>query len=806
MTRRSHRSDRQSRCSRVDVASLQGLYLGLRCAMGLAALALAALAFSLPAQALGQDDNLSLTLQSSRQLHDSIAPTVRSSLPVFISGDSITGRPDQDVVIQGRAMLRHGDTVIRGDRLEYDQADDIAKASGAVNVNRSGNVYEGSSLELQLDSFEGSFKAARYRFLKNEAHGEADQVDFLDDSRAVIHNASYTTCQRQPGAAWLPDWILRATSLRIDAQEEVGQAEGAVLSFKGVPILPLPSISFPLSDKRKSGFMPPVFGLDNINGIDITLPYYWDIAPNRDATLFPAFLSKRGVDFGGEFRYLESNVQGQVRADFMPTDTLRSRTRWALGTSHQGEFGLLGGGALGFKLNLNRVSDDDYWRDFPRATTAPTQRLLPSDASLFWEGGNLSATLRASQWQTLQDVTAPITPPYDRMPQFNARYAQANAGGFDYSLDLDITRFQGVRLLTNQVNALRGYALVQVSRPWQAPGWFITPKAQWHATQYEFDAPLADRATSARRVVPTISLDSGLVLERDTNFLGRDFRQTLEPRAFYVYSPFREQSNIPNYDSASPDFNFASIYSENAFIGNDRIADNNLLTLGVTSRLLDGTTGAEAVRFGIAQRLRYQDQLVTLPGGAPVTDHISDLMLGTSINWNPRWSLDSTVQFNPKTSSSERTTVGGRYSPGNYRVVSATYSLQRGVSELLDLGWQWPLNDLWGDRSYAREPGQGLGSGHWYAVGRMNYSLKDRKPVDSIFGVEYDAGCWLGRTVLERLQRGGAAATQRVLFQLEFVGFSRLGSNPLQTLKENVPRYQYLREQAIQPSRFGNYD
>ena len=228
MTRRSHRSDRQSRCSRVAVASLQGLYLGLRCAMGPAAVALAALAFSLPAQALGQDDNLSLTLQSSRQLHDSIAPTVRSSLPVFISGDSITGRPDQDVVIQGRAMLRHGDTVIRGDRLEYDQADDIAKASGAVNVNRSGNVYEGSSLELQLDSFEGSFKAARYRFLKNEAHGEADQVDFLDDSRAVIHNASYTTCQRQPGAAWLPDWILRATSLRIDAQEEVGQAEGAV--------------------------------------------------------------------------------------------------------------------------------------------------------------------------------------------------------------------------------------------------------------------------------------------------------------------------------------------------------------------------------------------------------------------------------------------------------------------------------------------------------------------------------------------------------------------------------------------------
>ena len=770
--------------------------------------ALAGLALSLPALVLAQDGDapMALSLRESPRLNDAIPAAIRASLPVFVSGDSVAGQPDRDLVIQGHAMLRRGDTVIRAQRLEYEQPNDLARASGAVSVNRSGNVYEGASLELKLDSFEGSFVGASYSFLKNEAHGEADRVDFLDDSRAVIHNASYTTCQRQPGPTWLPDWILRATSLRIDSEEEVGQAEGAVLTFKGVPILPLPSISFPLSDKRKSGFMPPVLGLDNINGIDITLPYYWDIAPNRDATLFPSLMSKRGLGFGGEFRYLEPKLQGQVRTDFMPTDTLRSRSRWALATGHEGDLGLFGGGALGFKLNLNRVSDNDYWRDFPRATTAPTQRLLPSDASVSWGTADLSATLRTAQWQTLQDVTAPITPPYDRMPQFNARYAKTAVGGFDYSLELDITRFQGVALLTKQVNALRGYALAQLSHPWQAPGWFFTPKMQWHATQYDFDAPLANQTTSARRVVPSFSLDSGLVLERDTNYLGRNFRQTLEPRAFYVYSPFRNQSGLPNYDSASPDFNLASIYGENAFIGNDRIADNNLLTLGVTSRLLDGTTGAEAVRLGVAQRLRFQDQVVTLPGGSPVTDRISDLMLGTTINWNPRWSLDSSVQFNPKTSASERTTVGGRYSPGNYRVLSATYSLQRGVSELLDLGWQWPINDIWGDRGHAREPGQGLGAGRWYTVGRMNYSPKDRKPVESIFGGEYDAGCWLGRTVLERLQRGGAAATQRVLFQLEFVGFSRLGSNPLQTLKENIPRYQYLREQAILPSRFGNYD
>jgi LPS-assembly protein len=339
-----------------------------------------------------------------------------------------------------------------------------------------------------------------------------------------------------------------------------------------------------------------------------------------------------------------------------------------------------------------------------------------------------------------------------------------------------------------------------------APGWFVTPKLQWSSTQYEFNAPLAGFATSASRALPTFSLDSGLILERDTSFFGRGFRQTLEPRAFYVYTPYRDQSSLPIYDTAPLDFNVASIYNENAFSGSDRIADNNLLTLGATTRLLDPANGAEAARFSIAQQLRFADQRVTVPGGAPVTDRSSDLILGATINWNPQWSLDSTVQLNPSTNSSDRTTLSGRYSPSNYRVLSATYSLQRGVSELVDLGWQWPINDLWGDKGQDRGAGRGLGSGRWYSVGHLNYSLKDKKQIDSVFGFEYDAGCWLGRVVLERSQRSGAAANLRSMFQLEFVGFSRLGSSPLQSLKDNIPRYQYLREQTTQPSRFGQYD
>jgi LPS-assembly protein len=404
-------------------------------------------------------------------------------------------------------------------------------------------------------------------------------------------------------------------------------------------------------------------------------------------------------------------------------------------------------------------------------------------------------------------VNAPIVPPYDRLPQVVARYARSNLmGGVEALVEADYTRFEANRTLTGQPNAQRGFTLAQISRPWQAPGWFVTPKLQLHATQYQFDAPLANGAQSATRTLPTFSLDSGLVFERDARYFGRSFRQTLEPRAFYVYTPFRDQSFHPNYDSAPTDFNFATIYTENAFGGNDRISDNNLLTLGASTRLLDPDTGAEAARFGVAQRLRFKDQRVTLPGGAPVSERLSDLLLGASVNWTPEWSVDSTVQYNPKTRRSIRSTIGGRYSPGNYRVVSAAYRLQRGSSEQLDVGWQWPLNDLWGDKGQDLGAGRGQGEGRWYSVGRLNVSLKDRRLVDTIVGLEYDAGCWLGRIVVERLQSSTSSSNKRILFQLEFVGFTRIGSNALQALRENIPRYQFLREQVTLPSRFSNYD
>ena len=743
-------------------------------------------------------------------------------LPTFVYGDRLTGRPDLETTVDGNAELRRGASSIRADRIEYDQPTDLVKARGNVRVNSGGNLYNGPELEIKLDTFEGFFLTPDYRFLQNNGYGSADRVDFIDDERLVATNATFTTCQRGEGPSWMPAWIVKASTIKFDKEADVGEASGGVLRFMSVPILAAPTFTFPLSDKRKSGLMPPTLAIDNISGTSVTVPYYFDIAPNRDATFSPSIMTKRGVDLAGEFRYLERDYRGELRASLLPNDQLRDRTRWSYNYLHTGAFntGFKAIGGVGVNLNLNRVSDDNYWRDFPRSGNLLTQRLLPSTGAVTWAQGYLTTSLSATTYQTLQDVNSVIVPPYDRVPQLTATYARFNVPvaeftGLDYSLTTDFTRFQSDSRLTGQPNANRAFALAQVSRPWIRPAGYITPKLLLNSTTYQFDGPLANGARSASRVVPTFSLDSGLTFERETRFFGNNFTQTLEPRAFYVNTPYRNQSFLPNYDSGLNAFNFATLFTENEFVGNDRISDSHMLTTGLTSRLLNPDTGAEALRLGVAQRIRFKDRLVNLPGAVPVSERLSDLLFGASVNLTNAWSLDTTVQYNPKSNTSERSTVGARYSPSNYRVISAAHRRQRNVSEQYDIGWQWPINDLWGDKGKDLGPGRGQGPGRWYSVGRLNYSVSDKKLVDVVLGLEYDGCCWIGRVVLERTALGsvklannakGSSSSTRILFQLEFVGFSRIGSSPLKTLKANVPRYQYLREPGAAPSRFTNYD
>lgn len=766
-------------------------------------------------------------LRSSPKLQENLSTQESNQSIVYSNADSMVARPDMDLLLQGKAEIRKPGMVIKAERIDYDQSQDTVHASGQVRINRIGNIFEGPKLRLQVDSFTGSMDKPQFDLIQSRGYGSAERIDFVDSNRMVIHKTNYTTCRRQPGPEWLPEWLLKATKLSTDNEESTGRAEGVQLEFMGFNTPALPAASFALTDERKSGFLAPLYGIDTLNGIDVMQPYYWNIAPNRDATFTPRVMTKRGAALETDFRYLEDNYSGQAKLNIMPKDALREQARWGLTTRHSGNLdtGVEAVGWVGLGLSLNRVSDDDYWRDFPRSGTGATmtlnRRLLPSTGSATWERDKFSMAVNIQRWQVLQDVSSPITPPYDRAPQLTLRYKEWNPSGLDWSITADTTRFEAdFSRIPNStslpMNGERSYVLGQLSRPWVRPWGFFTPKLQLHATHYQLDRALSNGATGANRVLPTLSLDSGLTFERDSNWFGRSLVQTLEPRAFYTLTPYRKQSMLPVYDTGITDFSLSTIYSENPYVGQDRMVDNNALTLGVNTRFFDAGNGAELLRLGMAQRIRFADQQVTLPGQAADKSGFSDLLLGAGMRWDDRWSVDSLVQVNPQTSSISRSTLQTRYSPGPYRLLNLAYRVNRNVtastnaSESVDVGWQWPMSSLsWGDKpddSSVVKGGQGLGANRWYSVGRMNFSVTDHKLVDTLIGFEYDAGCWLGRVVLERLHNTVTTSSARLLFQLEFVGLARVGSSPLQSLKNNIQRYQFLRDDQASTSRFLQYE
>jgi LPS-assembly protein len=446
---------------------------------------------------------------------------------------------------------------------------------------------------------------------------------------------------------------------------------------------------------------------------------------------------------------------------------------------------------------VTRASDDNYWKDFPRLIPTQTPRLLPLNLRVDQGGESIGIEHRwyagVQRWQVLQstDPASVILPPYDRLWQVGARASATVVGGLRVALESELNRF--IRPEGDGASSLpegrRWHALGSVSKTWEAPGWWLRPKLSFNAATYSLDQPMSDGRTSASRVIPTYSVDAGAVFERDSQWFGRAQRQTLEPRILYVNTPFRAQSTLPTFDTGAYDFNAVSIYSENAFVGVDRVSDAHQLTAGASTRLLDPNTGAETLRLGVAQRYLFRDQQIT-PDGVPLTQRFSDLLIEGSSSLVTNWRFDVALQYSAEIARPVRSIIGVRYQPAPFHALSATYRLARGLSEQVELGWQWPV--------YRGNPTAAAGSrcqGSLYAVGRVNYSMSDSRITDSIAGLEYDAGCWIARVVGERLSTGRSEATTRLLLQLELVGLSRLGSNPLQVLKDNIPGYKLLREE-----------
>lgn len=752
-------------------------------------------------------------------------------LPLFFEADNLEGESGSRTRATGSVRLRQGDLVVRADELTHTQADNTARALGHVVIMRNGNIFNGPELTLKLDTLEGEFIRPHFWFARTHAGGDADLVEFLGENKLRAFKTTYSSCtpaNTPDGTPGEPDWSLKTSSIYLDFDANEGKAESAVIWFKGLPILAAPTLTFPLNDARKSGWLPPSFDFDSKSGFEMSAPYYWNIAPDKDMTLAPTLSARRGAGLDAEYRYLTPHDEGTLHVVGLPDDRVAMRARGLLDYSDKGN--LNDGNLLSqtnYELRWLRVSDDDYWKDFPHGLPSPTPRLYDSHANIErqlnsrnWGLGDSQTTLYGGvqSWQALRDLDPLADPtqsgidtPYRREPQLGVRTRSGNDTGMIWGLQGEFNRFTNAdptKPIGNRLNATG-----ELGRSFNFGGLNLTPKLALNATSYDLDQAMSNGSHSATRVLPTFSLDSGLTMERPVHVFDRDLTQTLEPRIQYVRTPFKDQSFLPLFDSAPRDFNQYAIYNENAFTGGDRISDANQVTMGVTSRLVDNMTGVEAMRLGIVQKLLLADQRINPDGPDPITQRLSDLLLLGSTGVIPKWSLDGTAQFNAQNHAMSRGLMGVRYSPGPWRTVGLAYRYTRDASEQVDLGWQWPLAGPVPSTAQVRDQavadpmnltgrrpinGSACG-GTWYSVGRMSYSMRDSRLTDALLGVEYDAGCWVGRIVAERVSVGRDQASTRLMFQLELTGMSRisLGTNPLRTLKDNIPGYQLLHDDSV---------
>ena len=698
-------------------------------------------------------------------------------VPAFGAADQIVGIPDEAVEMMGHAQLRKAGSVINADFIRYVQVEDEVFALGSVRVVREGDVYSGPEMRLRVDIRTGYFLEPTYERGNGAGRGKAARIDFLGPEQMRVTDGWYTTCTLDN-----LDWFVTADAIDIDEGSQSGSGRNAVVYFKGVPIFASPWLTFPLSHERKTGFLPPTFSLTSRSGPEVMTPFYWNIAPNRDLTVYPKYIGLRGIQLGGAFRYLEPDYRGSLRGEFMPSDKQLHTDRYSLSAQHTFARGPWSG-----NFDLNKVSDDNYFVDFSRTIAAASQRTLPrlGNVVYYGDGGYWSLTGQVLRYQTLQDPANPVAIPYERLPSVYFHGERRDLRGFDLVADAEATRF----FHPTQVNGDRLVMYPKLSFPYLAPGWFITPKVGVHMTRYTLtNAALPGDPTSLSRTLPIATLEAGLTFERDTSLFGRALRQTLEPRLFYVRTPFVDQSAYPVFDTGLPDLSFAQLFSENPFSGADRIADSNQLTAAVVSRFLDPDSGAERIRAAIGQRLYLSPQRVTLPGTSPVSQSRSDFLGTLAAEITPTLTAETGVQYSQQVDAVVKATAGVRWRPETGKVLNGAYRYWRDNLRQADISGQWPLG------------------GGWHAVGRLNYSFRDKSIVENLAGLEYEACCWIARAYFQRFATATGKATTTLFVQLELKGFSRIGTNPIDAIRRNVPGYTVLNPNPPAMAPFENYE
>jgi len=736
----------------------------------------------------------SVTLRLATELSATV-PSAPS--PAFAKADAARGRADGATELLGNAELRRGGTRLRGEQITYIEEDDQVTALGAVRMARDGIVFTGPQLQMQLAESVGVFDRPEFSVPSVFGRGSARRIDFIGRGKLTMMDSSYTTCTPER-----PAWFVRARLMNYDEAAGVARARDASIEFMGQTIAALPVMSFPINEGRRSGFLLPTGRLSSRTGLSLSAPYYWDLAPERDLTLYPRLLSRRGAQLGGVMRYLEPTQRGELRVEALPSDRAAGRDRWFYSSMHTiGDWRGWSGG-----WNFRGVSDDKYFADFSTSIVGASERSLPREAFLTRHFNDWSVFARAASYQNI--LEARTSPPYNVVPQLIANWDIRDLRGFDLNSVFNLSRFE--RPLPGSITGWRAIVNPALAWNYRTPGFFVVPRLSLHATTYRLDgqtqgmtqAEIASNSSVSpfagqrqlNRALPTISLDAGLGFERSVSWSGgQTWIQTLEPRIFYVRTPYRDQSAFPLFDTAQTDFNFAQLFFTNTYVGNDRIADVNQLTTALVSRLLEPQTGRETIRFGLGQRLYFEPQRTTIAGEAPRFDARSDLLAAVGASLPSGWSMDGGMQVNLADSRVPRFNAATRWNPGPERILNFAYRYRRDLVDQLDVSAQWPASD------------------RWYLLGRFNWTLAELAGVqpglvEMLAGAEYREDCWASRIVFQQYVTSAVSRTTAVSVQLELSGLAQIGGDPSAILSRSIPGWRARPDRELPAGRYFGYE
>lgn len=733
-------------------------------------------------------------------------PKVADSGKIQISSDRIEGSTAGDVTLKGHVTVKQGDRQIHGEEIQYSTKDNTIKTDSSL-------AYEDPVVKLTGNGGDYSpnqgadFRAATFELQQRPARGTADAMKLTPQGVLDLKGVRFTTCPKAEES-----WEIKAKSVTLDTGARVGEARSATVEFEGVPILYLPWVSFPLSSERKSGFLYPTIGNNSRSGASISVPYYWNIAPNADLTFEPIEYSRRNIDLGGEARYMNSFDRGSINWNFLPYDSVFDSRRSRLKITNAMELPE----NFRFSVDAEEVSDTHYFEDFAQGPEGTSTAFLNQQAKVTYRDENWKIDGEIQHYRVTDYTLDEADRPYSRVPRLgvSGNFGWGSAEQVRYGFESEIVNFHRsvspVELDTDSVsptfneivpvclrvpnpcvNGWRFDVMPEASLDFSEPGYFIRPGVAWRATQYELTDTQPGQPTSLSRTVPIASFDTGMVFERE---MGSHNQRsvTLEPRMMYLYVPYRNQDALPMFDTGLPDLDPVELFRNNRYVGADRVGDANQVSVGLTSRLLDAKDGRQLLTATIGQIYYITNPRVLLPDqfvdGRPTqidtlrTDNRSDLVAQVAVTAFDNWSGDIGVQWNPQTSQTERGDVNIQYKAGGQSVVNVGYRYQRSVISQGEISSSWPVTDAWN------------------VFVRAIYSVQDHKSLERFAGFEYRACCWKvrlgGRSFVSN--RTGATDTG-VYLQLELTGLASVGSASDSFLTTAIRGYEPAENPIRQP-------